>query len=138
AAVSCSAGTKGIANHVPAGTQYYQGGPTVAFADGGRGDSSTAWSTWSPTVSAQFGTITSATVNSARYKQIGKTTFIQLDITINTNGTGSGHVFATLPANGVSGQQQVMTMLETANTGEFGGGFVGVGADIHKASIGFS
>src|SRR5262249_12560028 len=50
-AVNFSAGTKDITNDVPAGKQYYQGGPTLAVADGGTGDSGTGWSTWSPTVS---------------------------------------------------------------------------------------
>jgi hypothetical protein len=56
-----------------------------------------AWTTYTPTVSASSGTITSYTVNSARYQKIGKTVLLQLDITITNNGTGAGSVRVTVP-----------------------------------------
>ena len=62
-----------------------------------------AWTTYSPTITTSGGTITTLDVVTGRYKQIGKTVFIQLSIPIITNGTGSGYVISTLPVTAKSG-----------------------------------
>jgi hypothetical protein len=56
-----------------------------------------AWSTWSPTVTSQTGTITTVGTVVARYAQAGKNVYFSLSITITTNGTGAGAVLATMP-----------------------------------------
>jgi len=55
-----------------------------------------AWASYTPTPSAQTGSFTTASAT-GRFKQIGKTVFFQVEITITTNGTAAGTVKATLP-----------------------------------------
>lgn len=74
---------------------------TLAVARGGTGDSGTAWTAYTPTLSAGAGTFTSATV-SARYKTLGKTVFYEVQIVITTNGTASSFIQATLAINPVT------------------------------------
>jgi hypothetical protein len=78
---------------------------TLPVANGGTGDTGTAWSTFTP--SAACGTAT-FTVNSARSKTMGKTTFVEVDIQIATIGTCTSLWSWTLP-----------------NTAQSGGGFAG-------------
>lgn len=53
--------------------------------------------TYTPTVSAYSGTITTASAT-GRYTRIGRLWMVHVDITITTNGTGAGIVKVTLPA----------------------------------------
>ncbi len=49
-----------------------------------------AWTTYSPTITSQGGTFTGATTTiSGRYKQIGKTVFMQADVLLTALGSGS-------------------------------------------------
>lgn len=57
-----------------------------------------AWSTSTPTISAQTGTITTSSA-SFRYQQVGKTVIFSTAIVITTAGTGIGNLIATLPVN---------------------------------------
>ncbi len=77
------------------------GSGTLAVARGGTGDTGSAWTTYTPTVTANVGTFTTVSAT-GRYKTIGKTVFIELDITITTNGTAAGYVQATLPVSQAS------------------------------------
>jgi len=70
---------------------------TLSVARGGTGDSGTAWSTWTPTVTAGTGTITTLGTVTARFKTIGKTVFFYVSVPITTNGTGASFVQITLP-----------------------------------------
>jgi hypothetical protein len=54
--------------------------------------------TWTPTVSASSGTITTATVNAAYFQQIGSMVNFNVVITITDNGTGAGVLRFTLPS----------------------------------------
>jgi hypothetical protein len=82
---------------------------TVAVANGGTGDAGTAWSTYTPTVASTSGTITTLGTVTGRYKQIGKTLFLNVVIPITTNGTGAGAVTVTLPG-GMTGAATTQTM----------------------------
>jgi hypothetical protein len=55
-----------------------------------------AWTTYTPTITAQTGTITTSSAT-GRYKQIGKTTLLEVDVTITTAGTGAQGLRASLP-----------------------------------------
>ena len=66
-----------------------------------------AWSAFTPTVTAFTGTLTSYTATGS-YKQIGKTVHWGVYITITNNGTGSNFIQVTLPV--------------TANVNQFFGG----------------
>ena len=69
----------------------------LSMPQGGTGDNGSAWSVAGiPTITAQTGTITTAT-GTVRYKIIGKTIFYRLSVSITNNGTGSG----TLQINGL-------------------------------------
>ena len=56
-----------------------------------------AWTSYTPTVTAQAGSITAYTAT-GRYKQIGKTVHMQADVTITTVGTASTGMIVTIPA----------------------------------------
>lgn len=71
-------------------------GVATATSINGAVINNTAWATYTPTVTAAAGTITSYSAT-GRYKSIGKTTFIQLSITLTTVGSASGALIATLP-----------------------------------------
>jgi hypothetical protein len=55
-----------------------------------------AWTAYTPTIDAAAGSFTTVS-GVGRYKQIGKTVFFTVTITITTNGTASSWVRATLP-----------------------------------------
>jgi len=56
------------------------------------------WLTYTPTITAASGTITTLGTVVGRYKMLGaNTVLVYLDISITTNGTGAGNMQATLP-----------------------------------------
>jgi hypothetical protein len=57
------------------------------------------WTSYTPVLTATTGSITSYTVNQAKYVQLGKTVHVHFRITITNNGTGSNALLATLPVN---------------------------------------
>lgn len=59
-------------------------------------DQTTAWTSYTPSVSAGSGTITTSSATGA-YRLIGKTCFVRIKVTITTNGSGAGRVIAALP-----------------------------------------
>lgn len=77
------------------------GGATVplplSVANGGTGDTGTAWTGYVPVITSGVGTLTTAS-GTGRYKLLGKTCFITITVNITTNGTGSSTILATLPA----------------------------------------
>lgn len=52
--------------------------------------------TWTPTITSGTGTITTASATGV-YTKIGRTVFVEISVTITTNGTGASWVVATLP-----------------------------------------
>lgn len=90
-------------------------GTTIAVANGGTGDTGTAWTSYTPTITSQTGTFTSTTPTGL-YKTIGKTTFVKIKVVINTVGTASGALYATLP-NTAQGEGYVLAGRENALTG---------------------
>lgn len=63
------------------------------------------WTSWTPSFRSTGGTITSLTVNFAKYTQIQKTVFAKFDFLIVTLGTGSGVVRFDLPFTAATGTQ---------------------------------
>lgn len=61
-----------------------------------------AWTSYTPVLTAGSGSITSYTVNQAKYVQLGKTVHLHFRITITNNGTGAGALLATLPINALT------------------------------------
>jgi hypothetical protein len=58
--------------------------------------------TWSPTITAQSGTITSSTMTNGRYTIIGNAVFVSGLVTIVNAGTGTGDLYLTLPVAAAS------------------------------------
>lgn len=56
-----------------------------------------AWSSWTPTVSACGGTLTTVTALSSRYKQFGKTIILEYAATFADIGSATGCIKFTLP-----------------------------------------
>lgn len=100
----------------------------VTVAQGGTGDSGTAWTTYTPTVGSLSGTITTASA-SGRYKTIGKSVFIEISVTITTNGTGAGYVSASLPVTSAAAEYLVPGR-EKAVTGVTLNGAIGVSSSV--------
>lgn len=57
-----------------------------------------AWTSWTPTVTSNTGTITSYTLGYCKWTQSGKTVHLVGTVTITNAGTGSGPLKVTLPA----------------------------------------
>lgn len=73
-----------------------------------------AWTAYTPTLTAQTGAFTSASAT-GKYKQNGKTVFVNIAVTITTVGTASGAYYVTPPvaANGTF----ILTGRDTTVTG---------------------
>jgi hypothetical protein len=87
-----------------------------------------AWTAYTPTVTANSGTFTSVAAT-GRYLRMGKVVFLQMSINITTNGTAAGSVWATLPVNQAT-SAMVIAGRETALTGKIlqcllNGAFIG-------------
>lgn len=57
-----------------------------------------SWTSYSPTVTANTGTITTLGTVTGRSQLLGKTRLFEVDINITTNGTGAGFIRCTLPS----------------------------------------
>ena len=77
-----------------------------------------AWTTYTPTLSAQSGTFTSATAT-GRYIRIGKLCIVQNRVSITTNGTAAQAVAVTAPFTSIAAVSQIYagTGRENAVTG---------------------
>jgi hypothetical protein len=61
-----------------------------------------AWETWTPTVTAGTGTITTVGTVTCRYARINKIVMCKYDVAITTNGTGGTYVRLTLPITAIA------------------------------------
>jgi hypothetical protein len=88
---------------VPTSTDYVKDGATAIETLGDAIDTSVgtgllAWTSYTPVLTSQTGSITSYTVNTAKYVRLGKIGILRFSITITNNGTGATSNFITLPA----------------------------------------
>jgi hypothetical protein len=74
------------------------------------------WTAYTPTVTANSGSITTVTASGA-YMRIGKTCIVRQIWQITTNGTGAGSVNLTLPFTATSSAVQAGVGREYASTG---------------------
>jgi len=89
---------------------------TLPIANGGTNDTGTAWSNFTPSPSCGTATFT---VNSATSKSIGKTTFLEADITVATLGTCGVAVSFTLPITANKGGAMIGREQNNANVAVF-------------------
>lgn len=93
---------------------------TLPVANGGTNDTGTAWTTYTPTVTAGSGTFTTVSATGSS-KTIGKTVFFHLAIIITTVGTASGQIIATLPVAPITGIEQMAACRSVSNSAMGGG-----------------
>ena len=77
-----------------------------------------AWTAWTPTITAQTGSITTYVVDQAAYSKIGRTVNVRLRFRITSAGTGSVLVVTTLPVVPLAGAGFVGVGVEEVNTGK--------------------
>ena len=82
-------------------------------------DFGAAWVSYTPTVTAQTGAIAAATA-SMRFREIGRTVMIQVQVTITNAGTATGVLFVTLPKAAL-GTQMIMGRENAINGGALSG-----------------
>ena len=93
---------------------------TLVVANGGTGDTGTAWAAYTPTLSCGSGTLTTSSATGA-FKQIGKTVFVRFVASITTNGTCAGSLIVTLPVAPVTSVDMMMSVRDFSN-GSMGAG----------------
>lgn len=104
---------------------------TLQAAAGGTGDTGTAWTTYTPSVTSGTGTFTTLGAVSGASKCIGKTCFIRINIPITTNGTAATDVRATLPGGMTGAAQFVLNGREKNISGkQLQGLIVGAGTNV--------
>lgn len=69
----------------------------TAFTNAGIPSPAVVWSSYTATLTAGAGSLTSVGTSAGRFTQIGKTVFCSIDVAITTNGTGSSFLIVTLP-----------------------------------------
>lgn len=75
----------------------------LPVANGGTGDTGTAWTAYTPTITTDGGNFTTAST-AGRYKLIGKTCFFEANVTVTTvGGSASGAVRLGLPVTAGAG-----------------------------------
>lgn len=87
---------------------------------------SAAWTTYTPTITSQGGTLTGTTITpTGRYKQIGKTVIVEINIALTNVGSGTptGGVRATLPIAAAAFTYSA-SVYESSVTGKSGAGFI--------------
>lgn len=87
------------------------------------GIAAVAWTSYTPTISAATGTITTAS-GTGQYQTIGKTCIVSMTITITTAGTGANQLFATLPFTSAARIQSGTTGAEVNTTGNGVKGYI--------------
>jgi hypothetical protein len=85
-------------------------------------DISTAWTTYTPTITAGGGTATTVSAT-GRYKQVGKVVTVEADITITTVGTATGGLNFSLPTN-ARASRYVGSSFEYGVTGKGGAAYI--------------
>jgi hypothetical protein len=87
---------------------------------------------WTPTVTSSTGTITTASATGNYIQMSDQLAFVQLTITVTTNGTGATSVRATLPSGiaGVNGFTTVITGYSNSGQQLLAGRVVGAGTQV--------
>ncbi|WP_375413087.1 beta strand repeat-containing protein [uncultured Bradyrhizobium sp.] len=104
---------------------------TLPVANGGTGDTGTAWTPYTPAVTSGGGALTGTTISAgARYKTLGKTTWIEGTVILTNIGSGSptGYVGVSLPVSGPTTANSVGFASGMTNAALSAAGFINAGA----------
>jgi hypothetical protein len=80
------------------------------------------WTSYTPSITPGSGAITTVSAT-GRYCQIGKIIFVEMVITITTNGTGAGYILASLPVTS-GASQYIVSGRENAVSGNMLQGWI--------------
>jgi hypothetical protein len=101
---------------------------SAATWNGKQGSLDGAWTSYTPTVTAGTGTITTVGTLVCAYKLLGnKTVQFRIQVDITTNGTGATTVKVTLPFSGLTTVDQVVFGMEVNLTGKGLRGYIAGG-----------
>ena len=87
------------------------------------------WTTYTPTIAAASGTITTLGTVAGLYQKIGKQLFLELSIPITTNGTGATAITATLPSGLLAASDFVIAGRESSVSGDMLQGIILAGSN---------
>lgn len=93
------------------------------------GSTSAAWTAYTPTITTGAGTITTLGTVTGRYRQDGKTLFLEAVVPITTNGTGATDLRITIPSGMTAAADATLPGTET-NTGTMVHGYIASGASL--------
>ena len=105
-------------------TPIVEAGAFVSFRDDDSDLDDSPWKSYTPTISASSGSLTTVTSVSGYWRKFGKKVEFKVGFEITTNGTGSGTLKATLPVSSVGSTGQICTGKERASTGKTMSGFI--------------
>lgn len=88
----------------------------LPVANGGTGDTGTAWTAFTPTFTCSTGTVGSVAAT-GRFKTLGKTVFIEYNVTLTTAGTCASGFSFSLPAGLTAAANSILVGRENQNTG---------------------
>lgn len=94
-------------------------GAAIATTINGAALDNLAWTSYTPTVTSQGGTPTTVTPT-GRYKQIGKTVLVGVQIVVNAAGTATGFMAVSLPVTASASALSGGSSYESATTGNGG------------------
>lgn len=83
----------------------------------------TAWTTYTPTVTAGTGTATTVSAT-GRYKQIGKTVIVQASVTVTSVGTAASNMQISVPITASTAANYVGSCFESGISGKSGAGVI--------------
>lgn len=87
----------------------------VTVANGGTGDTGTAWSTFTPTITCGVGSVGSYTTQVGHYKTLGKTVWISVNVQAAIGTCTGGVMVASLPVTSKTGINQVLSFLDATS-----------------------
>jgi hypothetical protein len=124
--VNCTVATTKVVSDMQ-GLTNTSGNAAGDYSPNCGGQLRTAWTAYTPTLSCASGTLTTASAT-GRFRQVGKTTEIEINATITTLGSCATALRATLP--NIAASVAVLAGRENAATGVALAGFIGAGATV--------
>jgi hypothetical protein len=107
-----------LAGGIPAHASTHAAGGGDPITPASIGALSATTGTWTPTISAATGTLTTKSVTSAYYDVVGNFCRINITIVVTNKGTGTNGLVFTLPVTASSSASSIISGRESAVTGK--------------------